>query len=296
MSAPNALVAETVASRSWHTAAGPLDAMATSVEALDRGDWVEAGLNGAASGLETLNAACDPTGALVAAGLGWAMERFSPLRDWLDDTVGDPDRIHSFAVTWGNVGGRLHADADDYMKAARTAAAPWNGLASGAYEVSTGLVALIVHGYGALTQGVGAATDVAGSLVAGVRAIVRDALSECVAYALTKIARLLTPDAPRALAEIVAKVAEWSERVSTFIRALITTMGRLGRLLDEVMDAVATLQRTLRRVVDDHQARPISQGWDFRGPAPQAPSPANAAYTAGSNAAKNHAGLDDRGD
>lgn len=292
----NTLVAPAGDSRSWHTAAGPLDAMATSVEALGRGDWVEGGLNGVGSGMDALNAATDPVGALMAAGIGLAMERFDPLHGWLDDLVGDPDQIHAFALTWGNVGGRLHDNADDFARAARTASAPWNGLAAQAYGLSAELVASVLHGYGALTEGVASATDLAGSLVAGVRAIVRDALSECVAYTLTKIGRLLTPDAPRAIAEIVAKVGEWTERVSTFVRALIATMGRLGRLLDEVMDTVSSLQRALRRVVAEHGARPVSQGWNLRAPEPRAPTPtpASAAYTALGGAAKNQAGLDDR--
>ena len=49
----------------------------------------------------------DPISALLANGLGWAMEYFEPLRQMLDELTGKPDVVASHAATWNNMATEL---------------------------------------------------------------------------------------------------------------------------------------------------------------------------------------------
>lgn len=303
----NELVVEEVSSTEWYTAMGPVESFATMGEALGRGDWVEGGLNAVAGSLETLGAIADPAGALLSAGVGWLLEHLHPFPEWLDELAGNPDAIHAMASTWHQVSTRLHEVSETFLAAAMTASAEWEGVAIDAYRLSAKALAEIIDLFGDMVTGVAASVEVAGALVAGVRALVRDGLSQLVGYGLSKLAQLLSLVlAPKAISEICAKVAEWTTKIGTFIKHLISSMGKLGSALDEIFAALGTAGSKIKKIADSWDSLPVNSG-DYDFDAIRAamrsggglggshfPSLASVTYTGLSESAKHTAGLDDR--
>ena len=303
----NTLVVAEVGSTEWYTAMGPVESFAGMADALGRGDWVEGGLNGVAGSLETLGAIADPAGALLSAGVGWVLEHLSPFPEWLDELAGNPDAIHAMASTWHNVSQRLHNVADEFLTAAASAANQWDGVAIDAYRLSAKVLSEIIDGFGTMVTGVAAGVEVAGALVAGVRALVRDGLSQLVGYGLSKLAQLLSLVlAPKAISEICAKVAEWTAKIGAFLKNLITSMGKLGKVLDDIFGALGAAGSKIKTIADKWDALPVnSSDYDFdaiqkaikEGTAVGGghfPSLASVAYTGLSESAKHTGGLDDR--
>lgn len=231
----NPLVAGEQTSTSWHSGMGFVDSLSASAEAAGSGDWVEAGLNGMAGGLETLGAIADPFGALMSAGIGFLIEHFGPLKSMLDGLAGDPDQIHAFASTWHNVSDRVHETAGDYRGAVARLEGDWHGPAMSAYAGFAQMHATILDAMGTMTTGVAGAVEIGGILVGAVRNMVRDFISDVVGFAISKALEVLTVAlAPKAIAEIVGKVSEWAARASAFVKQLISSMGKLGDLLTEI--------------------------------------------------------------
>ncbi len=83
----------------------------------------------------------------------------------------------------------------------------------------------------------------------GVRALVRDGFSQLVGYGLSKLAQLLSLVlAPKAIGEICAKVAEWTAKIGTFLKNLISSMGKLGKVLDDIFGALGTAVSKIKTV------------------------------------------------
>ena len=89
------LVADVVSTREPWTGAALADSFQGLVAAIQSEGWVDDLLAGAAFGVELAATALDPLSALLANGLGWAMEYFEPLRSVLDELTGMPDVVAS---------------------------------------------------------------------------------------------------------------------------------------------------------------------------------------------------------
>lgn len=295
------LVASPQDMTAWHTGMGPIDTLMQTGDALGSGEWVEAGLMGVATGLETLGAIADPLGALFSAGVGFLIEHLEPLKGWLDELAGDPSQIQAFAETWHNVSAHIAGVSDDFVSMVASATADWDGVAIDAYRASARVQAGFVEAMGQMVKGVAAAVETSGAIVAGVRELVRDAISQLVGYGLSKTAQLLSGVFTlKAIGEIAAKVAEWAARIGTFVKALLKSMGNLGRHLDDLVTAADDAGTSIKRLADKWSATNVANGrYDFDrifdGSAVRGdglPSLANVTYTVGSGAGK-HAADDD---
>ncbi|MBA3781679.1 MAG: hypothetical protein H0X12_07485 [Nocardioides sp.] len=132
----------------------------------------------------------------------------------------------------------------------------------------------------------------------GVRALVRDGFSQLVGYGLSKLAQLLSLVlAPKAIGEICAKVAEWTAKIGTFLKNLISSMGKLGKVLDDIFGALGTAVSKIKTVDSsdyDFNAieKAVKEGTAVGGG--HFPSLASVANTGLGESAKHTGGLDDR--
>lgn len=299
----NDLIVDRVDSTSAFTGAGPLESLVATGNALAGGDWVEASVMGVATGLETLGAIADPLGALLSAGVGWVIEHLEPFPSWLDDLAGDPDQIHAFASTWHNIADLVHDVSDDFLDAVGRATSDWDGVAISAYRGAARLQAAMIDGFAAAVTGVAGATEAAGAIVAGVREIVRDAISQLVGYGLSKVAQLLSVIfTGKAIAEIVAKVAEWAAKVSGFIKGLVKSVTNLSSHLDELVTAASDAGAGIKNLSEKWAATSAANSaFDFEKvfagtatPGHGLPTIASVTYQEVSGAAKHATGVDDR--
>src|SRR5689334_3871403 len=128
------LVADVHSTREVWTGIGLADSFEGLVDAIRSEGWVDDLLAGAAFGLEVASTVLDPFSALLANGLGWAMEYFEPLREMLDWLAGKPDVIASHAATWVNIAEHLGRMADDLQVYLDADLPTWHGAAAEAYQ------------------------------------------------------------------------------------------------------------------------------------------------------------------
>nr|WP_296069726.1 hypothetical protein [uncultured Actinoplanes sp.] len=200
---------------------------------VESGSWVDGLLAGGSFAADAAATVIDPFSALLANGLGWAMEHFEPLREVLDKLTGIPEHVMANAQTWNNIAGGLQTMAED-LRAGLAADLPdWGGTAADAYQR---LMTNNVDGLGGLSvlaATMSSATQAAGNLVLFTRDIVRDLICDLVARVIVWAAEALAiVTIPFVAAQIISAVAKWAGRIFGYTSALISSLQNLTTLLD----------------------------------------------------------------
>ncbi len=229
----NPLVADVVSTRQPWSGVSLAENFQGLVAAIESEGWVDDLLAGAAFGTEVVATAIDPFSALLAGGLGWAMEYFEPLRQLLDQLAGMPDVVAAHAATWGNMATELSDMAADLGAHVRGDLPDWQGRAAAAYATMMGHNVAALGGLGAVAAAMAAATEAAGNLVRFTRDIVRDLIADLVARVIVWAAEaIFVVTVPVIAAQITAAVVKWSGRILSYTTALISSLTNLTRLLN----------------------------------------------------------------
>ena len=229
----HSLVADVVSSRRTWTGTSLADSTQGLVAAIENGGWVDGLLAGAALGVEVVASAIDPLSALLANGLGWAMEYFEPLRQMLDDLTGMPDVVAAHAATWDNMARELSDMATTLRSHLDGDLPDWRGKAAEAYATMMSRNVDALSGLGAVSLAMAAATEAAGNLVQFTRDIVRDLIADLVARVIVWAAEaIFVVTIPAIAAQIVAAVAKWAARILSYTTALVTSLTNLTRLVN----------------------------------------------------------------
>jgi hypothetical protein len=229
----NSLVAPVESTRQPWTGSSLADSIEGLVQAIKSEGWVDDALAGAGAGVEVVAAALDPVSALLANGLGWAIEYFDPLRKMLDEVTGKPDVVASHTATWNNMATELGAISKD-LEAALSADVPgWSGTAADGYQRMMANNVDGIGGLGATSAAIAAATEGAGGLVEMTREIVRDLFADLVARVIVWLAEaLLVVTIPFIVPQVVAAVAKWAGRIMVYTTGLINSLQNLSKLLN----------------------------------------------------------------
>lgn len=227
------LVAPVESSREVWTGSSLADSIEGLVDAIKTEGWVDDALAGAALGVEVAATVMDPISALLANGLGWAIEYFDPLREMLDELTGKPDVVRSHAATWNNMANELHAMSNDLATHLNNDLPDWHGAAADSYR---GLMANNVEAIGglaAISAAMAASTEGAGGLVELTREIVRDLIADLVARVIVwAVEAIFVVTIPVIASQIAAAVVKWAGRILTYTTALITSLTNLTKLLN----------------------------------------------------------------
>ncbi|RKT57319.1 WXG100 family type VII secretion target [Saccharothrix australiensis] len=226
-------VAPVRSSREVWTGSGLADSIEGLVDAIKSEGWVDDVLAGAALGVEVAATVMDPISALLANGLGWAMEYFEPLREVLDELTGKPDVVRSHAETWNNMAAELRSMATDLGSHLAEDLPDWRGEAADAYR---GLMANNIDALGglaAVSAALAAATEGAGGLVELTREIVRDLIADLVARVIVwAVEAIFVVTIPVIATQIAAAVVKWAGRILVYTTALISSLTNLTKLLN----------------------------------------------------------------
>src|SRR3954471_1234062 len=125
----NPLVAQPVSSTKGYSGIPLAEDAVSCYEGISSGSWVEGGLGAVATAADIADTVANPFGALFAAGAGWLMEHFEPLRQALDWLPGKPDVIASYGQTWDNVSKELEKIKADHEKLVGADISSWTGAA-----------------------------------------------------------------------------------------------------------------------------------------------------------------------
>ncbi|MFC0105443.1 WXG100 family type VII secretion target [Kibdelosporangium aridum] len=228
----NSLVAPVQSSREAWTGASLADSIEGLVDAIKSEGWVDDALAGAALGVEVAATVMDPISALLANGLGWAIEYFEPLREVLDDLTGKPDVVRSHAATWNNMATELHSMSADLKADLQNDLSGWKGDAADAYQRLMANNVDAIGGLAAVSAAMAAATEGAGGLVELTREIVRDLIADLVARVIVwAVEAIFVVTIPVIASQIAAAVVKWAGRILVYTTALITSLTDLNKLL-----------------------------------------------------------------
>ncbi|MET7710050.1 WXG100 family type VII secretion target [Micromonospora sp. NPDC005413] len=215
------------------TGAAAADSFQGLVDAIHSEGWVDDLLAGAAFGVEAVATVLDPLSALLANGLGWAMEYFEPLRQVLDELTGMPDVVASHAATWDNMAAELESMATDLRSSLGADLPSWQGKAATAYQGVMAHNVTAIDGLSGISAAMAAATQAAGNLVAFTRDVVRDLIADLVARVIVwAVEAIFVITIPVIAAQIVAAVVKWAGRILTYVAALISSLTNLSKLLN----------------------------------------------------------------
>lgn len=187
---------------------------------------------GVAAGLDTLGTVADPLGAFAEAGVGWAMEHVSWLREPLDRLCGDPGQVEDRARAWHALGATLREQGGLLGDAVPRAAQGWSGTAADGWLGAAGT------DRDALTRVAATADEVArlvlesGAMVGAERAVIRDALAAFVVSAAKWLIVALGSGGMGAPAAVTALVADAAVTASNMADAVAGVMRELRRLSD----------------------------------------------------------------
>jgi len=229
----HSLIAEERSTREAWTGAGLADSVEGLVDAIKTEGWVDDALAGAGLGVEVAATVMDPVSALLANGLGWAMEYFDPLREMLDELTGKPDLVRAHAATWNNIATELGRMATDLGAHLEDDLPGWHGGAADAYRSMMGHNVEALGGLSAISAALSEATEGAGGLVELTREIVRDLIADLVARVIVWAAEaIFVVTIPVIASQIAAAVVKWAGRILTYTMALVTSLTNLKKLVD----------------------------------------------------------------
>jgi hypothetical protein len=227
------LIAATTSTSTATTGLSLAESFQGTLRAVDSGSWADRALAGGAFAAETAATVLDPFSALLANGLGWAMEHFDPLREILDRLAGLPDLVAAHAATWQNIArelGSMSAGLQDCLNADRP---DWQGAAAETYRNLMAANVNALGGLGVLAETMSSATQAAGNLVTFTRDLVRDLICDLVARVIVWAAEaLLVVTIPVVAVQIAVAVTKWATRIASYVSALITSLSNLTRLLN----------------------------------------------------------------
>ncbi|WP_433271627.1 WXG100 family type VII secretion target [Actinosynnema sp. CS-041913] len=229
----NSLVADVKSTQEVWTGSSLADSFEGLVDAIRSEGWVDDLIAGAGFGVEVAATVMDPISALLANGLGWAMEYFEPLREMLDELTGKPDVVASHAATWNNVSAELNSIAADLQLYLDGDVPDWQGQAADAYQSMMAYNADAIGGLSATAAAMAVATEGAGELVSFTRDLVRDLIADLVARVIVwAVEAIFVVTIPVIASQIAAAVVKWAGRILTYTMALVTSLTNLTKLLN----------------------------------------------------------------
>jgi hypothetical protein len=242
-------------SATWYTGLGLVEDAEQISAGIHNNSWVDGTLGGVGGSLDVLGIVIDPLGSVVAWGVSWLMEHVRPLQEALDWLAGNPDEVAAHAETWRNVSAASVDTHQQLKEAVRVQTAEWSGESGDAYRAHAARHAEIIGGIATATGAISYAVEGAGLLVGLVRGIVRDLIAQFVATLAARLPQWMAEEGltfglgtPLVVSQVAALVAKWANRIQGFVRALLNSLRRLSRKLNDLTGVLDGLKEALRRL------------------------------------------------
>jgi len=247
----NALIAGPVDTATPFSGAGLLDSGSQLVAAIESGNWVEGGLAAFGAVADTVAAVMDPLGSLIAAGLGWLIDHFEPIKGWFNDLTGDAGAVAGFAQTWTNVQNQLDASAD-YLERVITDLDDMAGEAIEAYRRFQADASAHIRASASWAGAMSTGLQIASTIVQVVHDLVRDILSQLVGSAISWATQAVVTvgiATPWIIAQVSSRVASWTAKISSELTGLLRSCGKLGDLLTQLRTLMGNAEGVLSEVL-----------------------------------------------
>ncbi|MET9232738.1 hypothetical protein [Lentzea sp. NPDC003310] len=232
--------------------------ISNTYSAIERGDWVNAGLGIANSAMGIVGMASNPLSGFLSAGFSWAIQHVDFLREPFDVLLGSPESIAKMSQSFQNAGKQVHAIANEYEKICVSQTREWEGKAADGYRAAAKRHAGGLETLAKSVEGIAGAVKGAGELVGTVRKMIMDLISQAVSDMVMKIiqwlaASFLTFGAAiaGAIADIVTTAVNYAKKLADFLQKLVGSVQKLMNLIksvtqiakvaEQVIDAISSL-------------------------------------------------------
>jgi hypothetical protein len=232
----NPLVAARVDTATPFSGAGLLDSGSQLASAIQSGNWVEGGMAAFGAAIDTVATVSDPLGSLIAAGLGWLIDHFEPLKGWFNDLTGDAGEVQAFAQTWTNIQKQLQQSGDELTRILGDVD-QLAGEAMDAYRRFQQDAGKHLHGAATWAGAMATGLSIASTIVQVVHDIVRDVLSQLVGSAISWASEAVLSlglATPWIVEQVSTRVASWTAKVGSKMTALVRSVKQLSKLLEEL--------------------------------------------------------------
>jgi DNA anti-recombination protein RmuC len=219
-----------------------------TVAAIESGDWMGAAGGIAQTALDVIGISTDPLGAITSAGFGWAVQHVSFLREPFDMLFGDPASIKANAATWTSAGTQLATTAQQYRDTSVSQTTAWTGAAANSYRATSADHANGIEGFAQASQGLSAAITGAGQLVAEIRKVVMDLISQAVNKIIMQIIQALAASWCTFGASIATAVVQIVQTAVSTAQKLLGKLVKLLQSLQKVFQLVVKLVQIFKTV------------------------------------------------
>lgn len=211
----------------------------STVAAIENGDWLTAAGGIAQTALDVIGISGDPLGAITSAGFGWAVEHVGFLREPFDILLGNPETIRSNAATWTAAADQLAATAQQYRETSVSQTSRWTGSSADGYRSVSATHADGLEAFGKASAGLSAAITGVGQLVAEVRKMVMDLISQAVQKIIMQIIQALS-----------ASWATFGASIATaIVRIVQTAVTTAQKLLGKLVKLLQSMQKVFQLIV-----------------------------------------------
>lgn len=226
-----------------------------TVAAVERGDWVQAGLGMANTAMGIVGLAANPLAGLLSAGFSWAIQHVDFLREPFDALLGNPQAIQRMSDSWASAARQIEGVVADYRRTSVEETRGWSGRSADGYRAASSRHASGLETLSKAAQGISKAAKGAGELVATVRKTIMDLISQAVSEMVMKIiqwlaASFLTFGAAiaAAIADIVQMACNYAKKLVDFLQKLANSLKKLIEMIRSVAQIAQTAKQILQAI------------------------------------------------
>jgi uncharacterized protein YukE len=227
----------------------------TTANAIEEGDWLDAGVGVAKVAMDIIGLEGDPLGAIGSSGVSWVLGAVSFLREPFDILKGDPGAISSSASSWGGACGDLHETADRYRQASSDQTRSWHGTAADGYRTASNNQADGLSALSQASRGVSQAMQQGGSLLASVRKQVLDLISQAVQQiiqicvdALSKSWMSFGASVALGISRSVQKAVQTGQKLMQAIQKLVQGLQKIVQVVQQIMKVAQSVKQLLETI------------------------------------------------
>ncbi|MBW4719026.1 WXG100 family type VII secretion target [Saccharothrix obliqua] len=214
-----------------------------TVAAVERGDWVQAGLGIANTAMGIVGLSTNPLSGLLSAGFSWAIQHVDFLREPFDALLGSPQAIQRMSDSWASAAKQIEGIVADYRRTAVEETRGWKGRSADGYRAAAVKHASGLETLGKAAKGISNAAKGAGELVATVRKTIMDLISQAVSEMVMKIIEWLAASFLTFGAAIAAAISDIVRMAVSYAKKLMDFLKKLGESLKKLIDLVKSVQQ-----------------------------------------------------
>jgi hypothetical protein len=227
----------------------------STASAFENGDWMGGAMGVVKVGMDVLNVAGDPLGAIGGAGLGWVLGAVSFLREPFDVLKGDSGSISSSAQSWSSGGSSMASTADQYRQAANDQTRSWTGQAADGYRAASNNQADGLSALAQAKQAVSSAMQQGGQAVAEARSAVMDLIKDAVQKiiqicieALSKSWMSFGASIAEGIAKSVQQAVQTAQKMAQKIQSLIQTLQKIIQVVQKVVQIAKVIKELVEQI------------------------------------------------